>query len=209
MSWAFPPKKINQFLTSSQIGRFLSLGLKNQCFSFFFDFPWIGSKLGVDVLKISSQHSQEPTCKVSSQTELFWLSFDLFFLGSCCCFWIARNLWEKHGTSGNPQTTEPLGKTRNLQESPDRGASGKNVEPPGISRPWSLRGKTRSLRTCMLKICVWALRVLVLRSVFCIIFLTSQGSFSRYSYHQLAWVFWVENSLPLQRSWVSLFHPSV
>jgi hypothetical protein len=52
-----------------------------------------------------------------------------------------------------------------------------NVEPPGISRPQSLWGKTRSLRTCMLKNCVWALRVLMLRSVFCINFLASQGSF--------------------------------
>jgi hypothetical protein len=94
-------------------------------------------------------------------------------------------------------SAEPPRKTWNLR---DRAASAKNAEPPGISRPRSLRGKTRSLRTCMLKICVWALRVLVLRSVFCIDFLASQGSFSKYSCHQLAWVLWVENSLSLYRS---------
>jgi hypothetical protein len=39
--------------------------------------------------------------------------------------------------------------------------------------------------------------------------LASQGSFSKYSCHQLAWVLWFENSLPLHRSWVSFFRPSV
>jgi hypothetical protein len=92
--------------------------------SVFFFLLWffvIGLKLGVDVLKISFQHSQEPTGKVSSQSELFWSSFDLFFLGSCCCFWIAWSLQEKHRTSG---TQSLRGKIRNLRESPNRGASG-------------------------------------------------------------------------------------
>jgi hypothetical protein len=69
----------------------------------------------------------------------------------------------------------------------------KNVEPPDL----------------LLKIYVWALRVLILRSVFCFVFLASQGTFSKYSCHQLAWVLWVKNSLPLHRSCVSLFRPSV
>jgi hypothetical protein len=172
VSWAFLLKEINRFLMRSQIGRFLGLGLKNRCLFVLLRFLVIGLKLGVDVSKISSQHSQEPTCKVSSQSELFWSSFDPFFLGSCCCFWTA---WSQRGTFG----------TRNL------------------------RRKTRSLRTCCWKIYVWTLRVLILRSIFCFDFLTSQESFSKYSCYRLAWVFWVENSLPLHRSWVSLFCPSV
>jgi hypothetical protein len=55
---------------------------------------------------------------------LFWSSFDPFFLGSCCCFWTARSLHEKRGTFGWKR---------------------------GTSGPRSLRGKTRSLRTCLLK----------------------------------------------------------
>jgi hypothetical protein len=42
-----------RFLTSSQIGRFLGLGLKNRCFSFSFDFPLIGFKLGDDLLEVA------------------------------------------------------------------------------------------------------------------------------------------------------------
>jgi hypothetical protein len=163
---------------SSQIGRFLGLGLKNWCFPFCFDLPLIGLKLGVDVLKISSQHSEKPTCKVSSQFELFWSSFDLFFLGSCCYFWIVRSLREKRGTSGNLQTIE------SLEE---------NTEPPHLYAE---------------KLCLGSLSA---RFEIRLLHWSSSVSriFFRYSCYQLAWVFWVENSLPLHRSWVSLFCPSV
>jgi hypothetical protein len=128
----------NQLILHELADRTISwLGLKNRCFFVLLRFLMIDLKLDVDVLKISSQHSQEPTCKVSSQSELFWSSFDPFFLGSCCCFWTARCLREK------------------------------NTEPPDL----------------LLKIYVWAFRVLVLRSVFCFVFLASQGTFSKYSCH--------------------------
>jgi hypothetical protein len=96
--------------------------------------------------------------------------FVLLFLDS------AEPPGKKHGTF---RMRSLRGKTRNLRESLDRRASGENAEPPDL----------------LLKICVWALRVLVLRSVFCFVILASQGSFSKYSCHQLAWILWVENSL--------------
>jgi hypothetical protein len=43
-------------------------------------------------------------------------------------------------------SAEPPRKTQNLWESPDHGASVKNVEPLGISRPRSIREKCGTFR---------------------------------------------------------------
>jgi hypothetical protein len=77
VSWVFPPKDFNQFLTRSQIRLNHGLGFENQCFSFPFNFQVICLVLGNDLLEVAYQLSIDPLCKVSSHSEVFWSSFGL------------------------------------------------------------------------------------------------------------------------------------
>jgi hypothetical protein len=79
MSWVFPPKEFNQFLTRSQIGSNHGLGFENWCFSFPFRFS---SDL-LD-LRLWSSRSSLPTW--------YWSSLQSFksFRGVLIEFW-ARN----------------------------------------------------------------------------------------------------------------------
>jgi hypothetical protein len=79
--WAFSSKEINQFLTSSQIERFLGLGLKNRCFSFYFDFSLIGFKLDNDLLEVAPLLPCDHAHQVSWQLVKIWVQ-------------IGRSKWE-------------------------------------------------------------------------------------------------------------------
>jgi hypothetical protein len=72
VSWAFSLKEINQFLMSSQIGQFLSLGLKNRYFLFSFDLPLMGFKLGDDLLEVPPLLPCDNAYQVWWQLVLIW-----------------------------------------------------------------------------------------------------------------------------------------
>jgi hypothetical protein len=99
VSWAFPPKKITEFLTRSQIEANHELGFQNRCFLFPFDFPLIGFKLGNDLLGVAHLLSCDHVVKFWWQ--LFWFGHKLGGFWLEAIFWMLCSCWFViHGQSG-------------------------------------------------------------------------------------------------------------
>jgi hypothetical protein len=74
-------KEITQFLTRSQIRANHELGFLNRCFSFSFDFPLIGFKLGDDLLGVAHLLPYDHVVKIWWQFILIWPQIGRFLVG--------------------------------------------------------------------------------------------------------------------------------